>query len=73
MDFFLEKGTGDIYLNEINLIPGFTSTSMYPNFMESADIPYTELLSRLVDLALKRHQQIVSKQTAFQSGSGWYA
>lgn len=73
VDFFLERGTNAIYLNEINLIPGFTSISMYPKLMASAGVPYAELLERLVDLALARHAQTASKQTGFQSGSDWYA
>jgi len=73
VDFFLERSTGAVYLNEINLIPGFTSISMYPKLMESAGIPYSELLNRLIELAQQRHRQIASKQTGFQSGSDWYA
>jgi D-alanine-D-alanine ligase len=73
IDFFLERGTGNIYLNEINLIPGFTSISMYPKLMEASGIPYEELLTRLIDLALARHQQMQGKQRGYESGSDWYA
>lgn len=73
VDFFLERGNGRVHLNEINLIPGFTSISMYPKLMEAAGVPYRELLSRLVDLALARHAQTAAKQHGYSSGSDWFA
>jgi D-alanine-D-alanine ligase len=54
VDFFVEKGTGRIYLNEINTIPGFTNISMYPKLWEASGLPYSKLVDRLVDLALER-------------------
>ncbi|MDP3177707.1 MAG: D-alanine--D-alanine ligase family protein, partial [Spirochaetaceae bacterium] len=54
VDFFVDKRTGEILLNEINTIPGFTHISMYPKMCESGGLPYSELLSRLVELALER-------------------
>ena len=57
VDFFLERRTGHIYLNEINTIPGFTSISMYPKLWEASGIPYRELISRLIDLALDLHRE----------------
>lgn len=53
VDFLLGHGT-DVYLNEINTLPGFTSISMYTKLMEATGIPYTELVERLVALALSR-------------------
>lgn len=53
VDFFIEKETNEIYLNEINTIPGFTSISMYPKLMENIGIKYEELLDRLIELALE--------------------
>lgn len=73
VDFFLERGTDRIFLNEINLIPGFTPISMYPKLMEASGIPYAELLTRLIDLALARHAQMHSKQRGYRSGSDWFA
>jgi D-alanine-D-alanine ligase len=55
MDFFLERGTGRLLLNEINTIPGFTPTSVYPKLWSSSGLPYDKLLDRLLDLALERH------------------
>jgi len=57
VDFFLERGTGKIYLNEVNTIPGFTSISMYPKMWEASGIPYSELISRLIELALEQHRE----------------
>src|SRR5208283_4544660 len=54
VDFLMETATGQIYVNEINTIPGFTSISMYPKMWEYSGLPYSDLLDRLIDLALKR-------------------
>jgi D-alanine-D-alanine ligase len=72
VDFFLERLTGRVFLNELNFIPGFTSISMYPKMMAASGVPYAELLTRLVDLALARHAQTAAKQKGFQSGSNWF-
>jgi len=56
VDFFVSKKENKIYLNEINTIPGFTFSSMYPRLWEASGIPYTELIDRLIQLALERHQ-----------------
>ena len=55
VDFFVEEGTGDIYLNEVNTLPGFTDISMYPKMWDAAGIPITELLTRLIAYAEERH------------------
>jgi D-alanine-D-alanine ligase len=73
VDFFLDRDSGQLFLNEINLIPGFTSISMYPKLMEASGIPYPDLLSRLIDLAVRRHAEKTAKTRFFQSGSKWYA
>jgi len=73
VDFFLDRKTGQLFLNEVNLIPGFTDVSMYPKLMEASGIPYRELLTRLVDLALERHRSKLAKTRSFQSGSQWFA
>jgi len=54
VDFFVEKGTDDIYLNEINTIPGFTSISMYPKLWEASGLSFPQLVDRLVELAIER-------------------
>lgn len=52
VDFFVEEGTGKIYLNEINTMPGFTNISMYPKLMEDFGYSYSSLLDRLIEIAL---------------------
>ena len=53
VDFFVEKNTNKIYINEINTLPGFTSISMYPKLFEESGITYKELLNKLIELALE--------------------
>ena len=57
VDFFVERGTGRVVLNEINTMPGFTSISMYAKLWAASGIPYAELVDRLVELALQRHEE----------------
>lgn len=54
VDFFLDKKSNKIYLNEINTMPGFTKISMYPQLMEDIGISYSDLIDRLIDLAFDR-------------------
>ncbi|MBR2589466.1 MAG: D-alanine--D-alanine ligase [Clostridia bacterium] len=54
VDFFVEKQSGEVYFNEINTLPGFTSISMYPKLWEASGVPYSELLDKLIVLALNR-------------------
>jgi len=55
VDLFLERGTNEIYFNEINTIPGFTQISMYPKLMSASGVRYSELLTHLILLAIARH------------------
>ena len=57
VDFFLEKKSGKLFLNEVNTIPGFTSISMYPKLWEATGIPFRELIDRLIVLALEQHTE----------------
>jgi D-alanine-D-alanine ligase len=54
VDFFLEEGSGNLYVNEINTIPGFTRISMYPKLWEASGVPFPLLLDRLILLGLQR-------------------
>jgi D-alanine-D-alanine ligase len=54
VDFLMDKTNGEIYLNEINTIPGFTKISMYPKLWEASGLPYASLVDRLIDLAMER-------------------
>lgn len=57
IDFFLEKETEKVYVNEINTIPGFTEISMYPKLWEASGIPFPRLIEELIRLAFERHRQ----------------
>jgi D-alanine-D-alanine ligase len=57
VDFLIAGGSGEIYLNEVNTIPGFTTISMYPKMWEASGLPYPELIDRLIALALERHAE----------------
>jgi D-alanine-D-alanine ligase len=57
VDLLLDRTSGKFFFNELNTIPGFTSISMYPKLWEASGIPYAELLSRLIDLAISRHKR----------------
>lgn len=57
VDFFIDKRTGDILLNEANTIPGFTAISMYPRMCEAGGLPYPELLDELIALAIERFER----------------
>jgi D-alanine-D-alanine ligase len=60
VDFFLESGTGRIYLNEINTIPGFTRMSMYPRLWEATGVSFPHLCDRLIALALEARKERAS-------------
>lgn len=66
VDFFLDRQSGQIYLNEINTIPGFTKISMYPKLWEASGKPYSQLLDELIELALERHAEKNSLKTSFE-------
>jgi len=63
VDFLLERSSGELYINEINTIPGFTSISMYPKMWEASGLPYPQLIDRLIEPAIERHA--VKKATRF--------
>ncbi|MEC5424582.1 D-alanine--D-alanine ligase [Virgibacillus sp. C22-A2] len=63
VDFFLTKN-GDIYVNEVNTLPGFTKISMYPKLWEISGISYSELINRLLELAIERHQADLSLKSS---------
>lgn len=54
VDFFLDRKSGSLYVNEVNTIPGFTAISMYPKMWEASGVPIKELTSRLIALAIER-------------------
>jgi D-alanine-D-alanine ligase len=54
VDFFLDRKTNDLYVNEVNTLPGFTAVSMYPKMWEASGLPSGELVTRLIELAIER-------------------
>jgi D-alanine-D-alanine ligase len=66
VDFFLDRDTNRLYLNEVNTMPGFTQISMYPKLWEASGIPYPELLDRLVQLAVERHGERARTRTSYR-------
>jgi D-alanine-D-alanine ligase len=65
VDFLMDKATDEIWLNELNTIPGFTPISMYPKLWEVSGIGYTELIDRLFQLAIERHEDVGRSVTPF--------
>jgi len=57
VDFLIDGETLEIYLSEVNTMPGFTSVSMYPKLWEASGVPYPELIDKLIELAMERHAE----------------
>jgi len=57
VDFFYVEATGEVLINEINTLPGFTSTSMYPQLWSHSGVPFPELIDNLINLALERYRE----------------
>jgi len=70
VDFFVHKETEEIWVNEINTMPGFTRVSMYPKLWEASGLPYPQLIDRLIELALERHAQRAQLETQPPAGPG---
>ena len=64
VDFLLDRTTGELYLNEVNTLPGFTSISMYPLLWEASGLGINDLVQRLVELAVERHTNLGGHGTA---------
>ncbi|MGD9048833.1 MAG: D-alanine--D-alanine ligase family protein [Anaerolineae bacterium] len=65
-DFLLDRNTGQVYVNEVNTLPGFTPISMYPKLWEASGVSYTELIDKLIQLALERHADKGRSATDYQ-------
>ncbi|MDC7241575.1 MAG: D-alanine--D-alanine ligase, partial [Spirochaetales bacterium] len=57
VDFFMDKDSGEFFLNEINTIPGFTSISMFAKMCDAGGLPYAELLDRLIVLGMEKFRE----------------
>ena len=62
VDFFVHRDSHEVYINEINTMPGFTPISMYPKLWEASGLAYSQLIDRLIELALERHEQTNRRQ-----------
>jgi D-alanine-D-alanine ligase len=67
VDFLVDRTTNELFLNEINTIPGFTKISMYPKLWEASGIPYGELIDTLINFALERKAQRDQTEREFRS------
>jgi len=70
VDFFWDQDTGQVLVNEINTIPGFTAVSMYPKLWEASGLPYSRLLDRLIELARERHRDMSRRLTSYVPEDG---
>jgi D-alanine-D-alanine ligase len=66
VDFFLERGTGRLFLNEINTMPGFTEISMYPKLWQASGLSFADLVARIAELALERHAERAQNETSYR-------
>ncbi|MCX7949803.1 MAG: D-alanine--D-alanine ligase [Treponemataceae bacterium] len=69
VDFFVSRDTGQIFLNEVNTLPGFTSISMFPRMCEASGLPYGELLDTLIALAEERYERQSKRSYTYQQGA----
>jgi D-alanine-D-alanine ligase len=65
VDFFLDRSNGQLYLNEINTMPGFTEISMYPKLWQASGVSFSELVTRIVELGIERFAERARNQTSF--------
>jgi len=66
-DFLLSGATGELYISELNTIPGFTAISMYPKLWEASGISYPELIDRLIELAIERYREKERSETSYRA------
>jgi D-alanine-D-alanine ligase len=64
VDFFIEKETEQVYINEVNTLPGFTTISMYPKLWEASGLSYAQLMDRLIELAIESHEDRQRNRTS---------
>jgi len=68
VDFFVRRRDGEVLINEINTIPGFTPISMYPRLWAASGVGFAELVDRLIQLALSRHAETRASRTDYAPG-----
>jgi D-alanine-D-alanine ligase len=65
-DFLLDKASGQFFLNELNTMPGFTPISMYPKLWETSGLSYSDLIDRLIELAIERYEDKQQSKSTFE-------
>jgi D-alanine-D-alanine ligase len=65
VDFFLDRSNGQLYINEINTMPGFTEISMYPKLWQASGVSFSELVTRIAGLGMQRFAERARNQTSF--------
>ncbi len=66
VDFFVERETGELFINELNSLPGFTEGSMFPRLWAASGLPYAGLVDRMIELALERHKKRSKLETSYR-------
>jgi D-alanine-D-alanine ligase len=66
VDFLMDRESGEIFVNEVNSLPGFTAGSMYPRLWEASGVPYPTLIDRLIELALESHRERSRLETFYR-------
>ncbi len=72
VDFLLSRDTGELVVNEVNTIPGFTSISMYPKLFDAVGLEYPQLLDALIELALRRHERSAALLRSYTPSTNWF-
>ena len=72
VDFLVQGNGSKIFLNEINTIPGFTSISMFPKLWEASGLSYSDLLDKVIQLAIERHRAKSALKTTYTPKTDWY-
>src|ERR1700704_3280816 len=67
VDFFLERGTDRLYVNEINTMPGFTEISMYPKLWQASGLSFSELVTRVAELGIERYAERARNETSYRA------
>jgi len=72
IDCFYDKQTKEIYMNEVNTLPGFTSISMYPKMWDVSGLKYTKLIEELIKLGFEKYNQKQTKKVSFDEAGNWF-
>lgn len=71
-DIFYDKGTKEIYINEVNTFPGFTPISMYPKNWKASGLAYPDLIDEIIKLGFEKYEQKQLKKVSFDEAGDWF-